>query len=633
MVISWTNTGASREVYVGQEWNLGVSLTKLDWSTINFSVTGGNADVGPACGDSDPADPLGVGGTTAAVFTIGSGLSGGGSDTIDPGQHCVIDVEQDGFDVQVCFESLSDRDDYLTSAGILDGEVGGKTTLGTHYTSTSRPFVQIGAIPGTSSLAVVGLATCFSELNLVGTVWDDVFRSTRNGCGAVLHSRSWLDGPIGPRFISTVEAGSFGELNDAVSAIAYLPAPPPEADGPERLKILVIGDSYSAGNSSRDSNGDRTYYEPDECYRSTTAWSELYADYVRTNLGIGVEVINRACSGGVTENFHEPRELSSVGLTRAASGTDAEKYESVIAYMTSNFPGCVSDAPDVYIEFERKDVTGGLAGGSATVVCHRYVRAQKEALDPSIDLVLFTFGGNDAFFGDIARDCLVSVTNSPGPCRDSIAKADDVVAENLQARIEAILREIETATEGNAKVGLLGYPHLEGNPTFALRSLSSYLPLVQGDYFPAGERVRALAVAGDVAQKAAADAVDLMGTDHLSWWKRTGQVKHAFAGHEPRTAGPDDGFEQWIYSAFQTKIRIEWYHPNRFGHIAEAGVQAHGDFSAANEAGRPVDVAFAGEYLGEYGRLDRSGSRHKPTTFSTSTHRKAKPPCRCCLLP
>ena len=66
------------------------------------------------------------------------------------------------------------------------------------------------------------------------------------------------------------------------------------------LKVVLLGDSYSAGNGAGD------YYGPHECYRSKNNWAERYIEALRTQ-GYAVTFVNRACRGGVTADIFNDR--------------------------------------------------------------------------------------------------------------------------------------------------------------------------------------------------------------------------------------------------------------------------------------------------------------------------------------
>lgn len=81
------------------------------------------------------------------------------------------------------------------------------------------------------------------------------------------------------------------------------------------LKVVLLGDSYSAGNGARDASGDPDVYGPRGCNRSRSNWAEQYLDHLRTG-GYAITFLNRACSGGVMDDLNNQRELDpKVGRT------------------------------------------------------------------------------------------------------------------------------------------------------------------------------------------------------------------------------------------------------------------------------------------------------------------------------
>lgn len=62
------------------------------------------------------------------------------------------------------------------------------------------------------------------------------------------------------------------------------------------LKVLIVGDSFSAGN------GAGSYYGTHDCHRSGEVWGEKVASSLGTDLDRTVEVTNRACRGAVTKD-------------------------------------------------------------------------------------------------------------------------------------------------------------------------------------------------------------------------------------------------------------------------------------------------------------------------------------------
>lgn len=78
------------------------------------------------------------------------------------------------------------------------------------------------------------------------------------------------------------------------------------------LRVLVMGDSYSAGNGAGD------YYGPKGCYRSRKNYAEVFAATLRAKpYSQPAKVANVACSGAVTQDFWHakdgrPRQLDAV---------------------------------------------------------------------------------------------------------------------------------------------------------------------------------------------------------------------------------------------------------------------------------------------------------------------------------
>lgn len=489
--------------------------------------------------------------------------------------------------VQACFETNPQRDQYLASAGVLDESSNGKTTLGTHYLATSNPRVGFSPVVTGRSLAVVGLSSCIEELDLRGTGWDNLLRSTRNGCPAIAHYSDFVAGTGlgGTVFISEAPgAHSLGGLSQQTTGIRYLPSPiPPVTNSDGTIKIVVIGDSYSAGNGSRDANDDRTYYGAKGCYRSRTAWSEIYAQTLR-DAGLKVTLLNRACSGGVIADFSiaRPMETKVFSAEVDSSVSDNDVFNMAKADGTCS----ATRSPDeFYGNFSIQRF-----GSTAVVECTRKMQPQRNAIGADTDLVLFTFGGNDLGFGGIAKNCFV--LKNPGSCRSSVEEATEFLERDgnpLGSRIEDVLTTIRSRSDDSAKIAFLGYPHLEGSDNYVI----TFKPLgITRDTYAAGAQVRQLAVAGDQTQAAAVTAVDPTGSfiTFLGGSQR-GEVKGVFAGHELKAAG--SVADPWTFSHFDTRIQIEWYHPNPKGHQAYASVlEPYGDFGSAQSPAQDFDVAF-----------------------------------------
>ena len=113
------------------------------------------------------------------------------------------------------------------------------------------------------------------------------------------------------------------------SALAAPPGAAAADDGV--LDILVLGDSYAAGNGATDDQGAVQTYGPAGCRRSRVNWGEKYAAMLRAG-GQPVRLVNHACSGGVTADVTSPRQMdtaSKVEPTPAGVTTTAQADASL----------------------------------------------------------------------------------------------------------------------------------------------------------------------------------------------------------------------------------------------------------------------------------------------------------------
>jgi len=127
----------------------------------------------------------------------------------------------------------------------------------------------------------------------------------------------------------------------------------------QRLKIVQLGDSYSAGIGARDESGLRIYEEPEEpCYRSDYGWGGLYARHLENDFNWAVEYTNAACHGallstaeGQLEEVNESTDLVLMTL----GGNDLNFYGIVIDCLvpfTANPEDCTKVVNDAKTELE-----------------------------------------------------------------------------------------------------------------------------------------------------------------------------------------------------------------------------------------------------------------------------------------
>jgi lysophospholipase L1-like esterase len=277
------------------------------------------------------------------------------------------------------------------------------------------------------------------------------------------------------------------------------------------VSILVMGDSYSAGN------GAGAYYGPmgaggfpahvTGCFRSTYNYARQFQRIIESSpFNQHAFVHNEACNGAVTDDIWEPRDGR---------------------------------------------------------------RAQVDAVDKGYDVIFLTTGGNDLQFSDIAKTCLVKHFQDGADCGHNLDRAERLLRDGTEeAKITKALTEIHLKAHSEAKIVLLGYPFLESNTALKLHSGHT-----GSTYIDVGKRLHDIQVNGDALQQRVVDklnAADLR-TDPFVFVN----PKSTFAGHELTAdrVNPNRWFIQPWSDALPEWYQI-WYHPNRQGHTAEAKLLA-----------------------------------------------------------
>jgi lysophospholipase L1-like esterase len=327
------------------------------------------------------------------------------------------------------------------------------------------------------------------------------------------------------------------------------------------LKIVVLGDSYSAGTGARNAQGPRDYYGPEGCQRAHSAWSEQYAASLRST-GRTVSLVNRACSGATTNDVLNDRYMDSSTIVANIPHLGGVKDDNatLVAGLQASGQCVTHDATD---ELYRPIVQHALYlwNDSAQVMfeCQRWMRAQIASVDARTDLVLMMIGGNDIGFDSIVQQCFVIALRSPGGCHDRV---DDAKAKMtaVQAGIEQILTQSNARLNAKGRVAVISYPYLEVDPGF---TLDNYLT---GTHFDAGRQIRAMGDLGDVMERTAVSAANRQsGRDFARFVDTTKQV---FADHEPNAEVFVTNPNRWMYEVFDSEQLAEWYHPNLRGHVA-----------------------------------------------------------------
>jgi Mg-chelatase subunit ChlD len=355
------------------------------------------------------------------------------------------------------------------------------------------------------------------------------------------------------------------------------------------LRVVLLGDSYSAGN------GADNYWGPSDCYRSTRNWAEKYLDTLRPTRN--VTFVNRACSGGVIDDLTQRNRMGDEEVTVFLPGTVAmddpaarEAFDATGRCTTSYRD---DEAYDI-VPLRAVPTINGLT--AITFECTRWMEPQWNAVGLDTDLVLFSIGGNDVEFSSIIENCFAVVLRDVNTCRDLVEEAQEDIVE-VGPRIQTFLHDLKQKLRPDARVVLKAYPYLEKNPDYELCDL---LPWPFTDCYDVGEEIRELGDLGDQAQRAAVDAVNAEGGAQVYFLE---EVKPHFAGHEPDGRVCCENEDRWV-NEFDGFTMMEWYHYNATGHTEIASLlAAHGDFgSGSSPTGNgAVDIAFVIDTTGSMG--------------------------------
>jgi Mg-chelatase subunit ChlD len=265
------------------------------------------------------------------------------------------------------------------------------------------------------------------------------------------------------------------------------------------VSILVLGDSYSAGN------GAGGYYGDAGCWRSAYNYARQFQRIIeRPPYNQHAFVENRACSGAVTADYFHSK-----------SGRPPEQ----------------------------------------------------NWIDQGYDLILLTFGGNDIYFKDIVKYCLIQASRDGANCEPNLDRAERMTSDGtLKARLTSVLEDIHRRAHPSAKVVLLGYPYLETDTSYRIRSGHG------GHFIEVGRRLVNLSDTGDRIQADVVATVNAeFGTQQFVFEK----TKDLFHGHEldAMKSVPDRWFIQpWTDSGLAWSDW--WYHPNPTGWAKEAELLA-----------------------------------------------------------
>ena len=373
---------------------------------------------------------------------------------------------------------------------------------------------------------------------------------------------------------------------------------------PTPLKVVLLGDSYSAGNGADD------YYGPHKCFRSPNNWAERYLAALRAQ-GYSITFVNRACSGSVTDHIFGPR--FDDGLFKRSDrlpGNWSVDSPGLVELLELRGQACETDYPDeetMVLEVTRASFDPSLGQTFVEFECDRTLKPQADVIGEDTDLVLLTTGGNDAGFGSIVRRCF-GVWNGLGPrdlsaCQQELAEAKATAespAFTAELRQTLIRLRQEREMRPDSRVVLIGYPYLECCP-------DSYT----FDGFPVGAAIRELGDIGETAQRTAVQGANTAtGSSHSIY---VAGVKPAFVGHEPFGHPDFQNPQRWIYeiergfpvSLLGHGVTEDNYHPNPTGHEEWAKVLIpFGTFGTSGSVGSgsgSIDVVFVIDTTGSMG--------------------------------
>ncbi|MFX4287865.1 SGNH/GDSL hydrolase family protein [Janibacter sp. G349] len=254
-------------------------------------------------------------------------------------------------------------------------------------------------------------------------------------------------------------------------------APGGSVESPQHF--VQLGDSFSSGN------GAGSYVEK-TCWRSPNNYGARVAQLK------GATYTNAACSGGVTADILEPRDLGSPSWRtrtyRIPAGAVDARAQWLAKAKADQLCGTPAQSDFSYVYTVSSSASAGDLY-TAAVRCQLQAAPQIDAVDRSTDAVFVTTGGNDVRFTSIVIDCLV--LRSAGSCKARIDAANAQLT-SLKQETKETLQAVHDRSGGRAHVYLLGYPHLINTDNFRL-----------GSTYDAGNELSRMQLRGDTLQRAA----------------------------------------------------------------------------------------------------------------------------------
>ncbi|MEM9775066.1 MAG: VWA domain-containing protein, partial [Chloroflexota bacterium] len=344
------------------------------------------------------------------------------------------------------------------------------------------------------------------------------------------------------------------------------------------LKVVQLGDSYSAGNGARGEDGKRNYHSVSGCYRSPTNWGSQFVESLSEIFS--VTYVNRACSGGIIADITNTRDMKD-----------------------ADFKNVDGSCPDVEYPDEEFYLN------TSTLKCSRFVWPQITAVDESVDLVLMTGGGNDVKFATIVQKCFVEGAHDVAQCRDAVKNAEKILNGQVENRLLTAFRAIKSKND-DIKIAFITYPHLIENLGIVIQQKNLLGNVV--DSYEVGDEIRRIGREGDKVQRRAIERANSeAGEEYIVFFDET---KNLFSGHLPSPADIPSNPDRWLYEPYESytypevewvEIAAEWYHYNPAGHqnLADALslFKSFGATGGSFESDSNIDVAFVVDTTGSMG--------------------------------
>jgi GDSL-like Lipase/Acylhydrolase family len=319
-----------------------------------------------------------------------------------------------------------------------------------------------------------------------------------------------------------------GPLVDAHRSIA--------ASDSHALSILVMGDSYSAGNGAGD------YYGPAGCRRSYKNYAEDFKSLVEAApYRQPATVTNVACSGDTTDAiFHA---TTTEAVNPRIKSTNAPQLDALKQH--------------------------------------------------SYNVIFLTIGGDNVDFSGIVKYCLINPAAVGDHCLGNLVHALTLLRNrSVESAVSGVLSAIRANAAPSATIVLLGYPYLIRNTGFTLVDRKEGTHSIAGD--PCGERVhgtnvvtvgKCLIEIGDLGDTIQQDIVNqLNAKDHTNAFVFV-KTKALFEGTQPGFVGPNHALtapiarfsapqpNRWFVQPYWDTASVSldvWYHPNPTGWEQEA---------------------------------------------------------------